>query len=56
MCVWDNLEYPSILFLAQRDFVCSVSTEGRSSREAALSLVYNSRYFLGFKVHGVIKD
>ena len=23
-----------------RDFVCSVSTEGRSSREAALSLVF----------------
>ena len=33
------LSQPVHFILAQRDFVCSVSTEGRSSREAALSLV-----------------
>ena len=30
LCVWDNLEYPSFS-------TCSVSTKGRSSREAAFS-------------------
>ena len=34
-----------ILFLAQRDFICSVSTEGRNSREDALSLVFNKTHF-----------